>query len=480
MHAHVFGEVLAHERRLFKAERTSWIVATLLLCCVGYALVNGNLWVRKQKGATQAALAEEARRLQEVKKKFQAKKPAASAYADPANAYWVGNRHAATYAVLPPSPLAVTAVGQSDLNPPYVLVSADNKDTFALNEEIENPGNLLVGNFDLAFVLVFLLPLVVIALSYNILSAEREQGTLALVMTNPVRLWIFLAGKAVFRWLFLGITLSLAVAILLPLAGTEPISWNGLLRFALWVVAVFIYTAFWLALAVFVNLAAASSARHALVLTGFWIAFLLVIPGFTNIWVSAAYPVPSRVEMVGKIREAQSNANKEADASVARFEQEHPEMTAPGKKREAHQGVLKRLMVQRAAAERIAEIMAAYDMQIARQSAAVNWLRFLSPAILMQEALSVIAGTDSQRYRDFAAQIDNFHREWQNFFVPRAMNNQQLTLADFETFPRFKHAEPPMATVALSVLGLVAGILFPTVLLLSLSFRKIKKFSLAG
>ena len=37
----------------------------------------------------------------------------------------------------------------------------------------------MVGRFDLAFVTVYLLPLLVLALSYNVLSEEREQGTLA-------------------------------------------------------------------------------------------------------------------------------------------------------------------------------------------------------------------------------------------------------------------------------------------------------------
>jgi ABC-2 type transport system permease protein len=41
--------------------------------------------------------------------------------------------------------------------------------------ELPNPVNLLAGNFDLAFVLIYLFPLLLIVFCYGLFSAEREK-----------------------------------------------------------------------------------------------------------------------------------------------------------------------------------------------------------------------------------------------------------------------------------------------------------------
>lgn len=482
----LLGAVFHHERRLFRAERLTLIVALIVLAATGYAIVNGQSWVNKQQQAVRAAQTEELARVQEAKANFAAmnegKFTPRSAFYNPANPLWVGNRHAATYAVLPPIALAATAIGQSDLNPPYVKVSADNKDTFAFNEEIENPSNLLAGNFDLAFVAVFLLPLLILALSYNVLSAEREQGTLAITLSNPVPLGALIAGKLAFRaGLVFSLAMSITVAGLIA-AGAQLATLDGFVRFGWWTTLLFAYGLFWFALAIAVNALGKTSAQNALILVGLWTVLLLVLPTLISIAVNAAYPVPSRTEMVGTIRTSQTDANKEYDATDARFQQEHPEMTAsPGALSGAdYRSARKRVLVQQAAAERTAQVMADYDYQLASQQRVVDWLRFLSPAILMQEALNDIAGTGNRRYQHFSREVDRFYHDWQGFFLPKVLNNTPLTLADYERFPRFRYTEQSWAELNTRLLGGLLGLLIPIGLLYLFSVRRIRNYPVTG
>lgn len=469
------------ERALFRADHLDLLVTVILFVSVGYALVNGQSWLHKQQQAVHAAQTEESVRLQELKDnlgKIDAGglKPS-KAYENPANAYWVGNRHAATYAVLPPAALAATAVGQSDLNPPYVKVTAGNKDSFALNEEIENPSNLLIGNFDLAFVVVFLLPLLIIALSYNLLSAEREQGTLAITLTNPVPLWVLIAGKFAFRGGLVSLLMVSITVTGLIVIGTDLSSMDSLVRLAWWIALLFTYILFWFALAQAVNVLAKSSAQNALILTGLWIVILLILPTLISIAVNVAYPVPSRVAMVGLIRAAQTDATKETDATVARFEQEHPEMTVkPVSKGDDTAASRKRVLVQQAAADRIAQIMAGYDRQLAQQQRIVDSLRFLSPAIVMQEALNAVAGTDNSRYQHLSGQVDAFHRVWQGFFLPKVLENTPLTLADYQHFPRFSYVEQASSETTRRLFAGLLGLAVPIGLLCLFSVRRIRNY----
>jgi ABC-2 type transport system permease protein len=66
-------------------------------------------------------------------------------------------------AAMRPAATGALAIGQSDLYPYYFKISTNSKETFANNDEIENPVHLLAGRFDLAFVIVYLLPLVILA-----------------------------------------------------------------------------------------------------------------------------------------------------------------------------------------------------------------------------------------------------------------------------------------------------------------------------
>ncbi len=126
-------------------------------------------------------------------------KPPDAPYRDPRNAIYVGRGQAATVAYLPNAPLAITAVGLSDLYPHVFKVSAGSKDSFLFVDEIANPTHLLSGSFDLAFVIVYLYPLLLLAISYNVLSGEQEQGTLALTVASSARLTTVLAGKLFVR-----------------------------------------------------------------------------------------------------------------------------------------------------------------------------------------------------------------------------------------------------------------------------------------
>ena len=105
---------------------------------------------------------------------------------DPRDPLWMGQEGAAKIAILPPAPLAPVAVGQRDLQPQALrLTTEDHLSSQRENETaMSGPTRLMTGAFDLGFLFVFLFPLVVIALSYELLSGERERGTLACFCPN--------------------------------------------------------------------------------------------------------------------------------------------------------------------------------------------------------------------------------------------------------------------------------------------------------
>ncbi len=477
----LFRDAFALERRLFRAERLMPVIVAMLFCAIAYAIANGVAWQDRQNTLLASAQLEERARLDEQLGKLadmqEGRYTPPSAFQNPRSPLWVGLRHAATYAALPPSPLAVSAIGQSDLNPPYVLVSADTRESFALNDEIENPGNLLAGRFDLSFFIVFLLPLVIVSLSYNVLSSEREQGTLAMVASNPVRIAVLMWAKLGYRAGLVLLPLVAFTLLLLLSMGAPVLQADGPLRLLVWLLVVLAYVGFWFAVTAAVTSLGKGSAQNALILVSTWIVLVLVVPTLGSVAVELAYPVPSRAEMINTLREVKNDSAREADANAARYAIEHESADNGGAVSEKdYKTASQRVMMVKLASDRIAATMAVHERQIASQRDTTAWLRFLSPAVLLQDTLNEIAGTSDRRYADFARQVDDFHRSWQGYFNDRVLANRPLDAADYAQFPRFAY-QPESAGVLIGrILPTLLGLLLPMLVLVVVASRGVARY----
>ncbi|HEU4458020.1 MAG TPA: DUF3526 domain-containing protein [Methylibium sp.] len=475
-----FGVLLRHELRLMLADRhLLWLALALLLAC-GYALANGAAWFARQDAAVAAARADEVQRIDKLRADLAAVEAGAlkpqGAFYDPRSALWVGLRHGATVAAIAREPLALVSFGQSDLNPPYVKVSTDNADSFLFAEEIENPAHLLNGSFDLAFVVVFLAPLLALALAHDLLTGEKEQGTLKLLLAQPIRLRRLLAAKLGLRFALLYGALLAAGAAALAL-GDGFDAMHGALALGGWALLLAAYLAFWFALAAWVDLRGRSAASNALVLAGAWIALALLLPTLLGLAIQVLHPVPSRAEMVERLRASQIAVHRDAEATLARFHAEHPEMDPAGIAPDSdHARGVRRVALQAAAAANVQAEIARYDARLAAQQALVDRLRFVSPAVVMQQALNDLAGTGTARYRAFNDEVARFHARWQAWFRPKVLANRPLAAADYAALPRFEPARLAPGAVVAAVVAAAVGLLLPTLALLFAAARRLRRY----
>ena len=211
----------------------------------------------------------------------------------------VANEHG-WLTLLPPAPLSALAVGQGDVYPNYIKVTARSLDALVSGDQIEHPLAVSNGQFDAAFVALFLYPLLIFAVSFDLTATERDRGTLRMVLAQPVTLRAVVAGKMIVR----AATLAMPV-ILIPLgvaASSSPLDGDFWLRSMLWTMAVLVYGAIWHGIALVVNARGMSAAANALVLAGIWLLFAVVGPSCVNLLIAVRYPMPSRVEAAVEAR----------------------------------------------------------------------------------------------------------------------------------------------------------------------------------
>jgi len=474
----MLGRIISHDFRLLRADRTLHVAGGLFALLIVYGLVNGAAWVQFQNATIREVRAEQQERYAKISSAIDFAIRHGKPLPATASVTSMGDRSGSKYAILPTAPLAPLAVGESDLLPYYFRVSTQSKQNFLTNDEIENPVNLLAGRFDLAFVVLYLYPLVILALSYNLISAERESGTLAMTLAQPVSLRTLALGKALTRFCAI---LGISVALSVPgatLAGVDFAAPGALSELLLWIAAVAIYGAFWFAAAVLVNSFGSSSSTNAIALAGIWLFFVVLVPSLFNVAMKTAYPVPSRVEMIQAMRAATAEATARGSQLLARYFEDHPEFA------EAREGpndfAAVSLAVQEETERRVRPVMEIFDNQLSRQQRWIDRYRFLSPAIVTQSILYDLTGTGTPRYRHFLQLADRFHQQWRSYFNERVVRSQSLSAADISQLPAFPYREEPLGAVVQRTVVSLGGLAATAALVALLAVQMLRRYCVAG
>ena len=432
-------DMLGEELLLLRREGVAvWAVLALLLLALA-AAVNGRalLTVEARAGAELLAEANETR----TALAQQAARGVASAREPGAAGYSV----LGAPVILPPAPLGPLAIGQTDLLPGRYLVTARGAHNFLGSAGIDNPLRLALGNFDVAFVIVWLLPLAVIALTFNLVSGERERGVLAIAAAAGSDLTRFIAAKCLIRALVLLAALWASLLLAALAGGLALGSGAVLMLWLVWGVTATLYGAFWFALAVWVNTRGLASDLNASVLTAAWLLFVVLAPALTNLAATTVFAAPSRVALTTALREATEAADKRAAGERDKYFFDHP--GARGQDMDMSDYYRSVARSERQVSAAMLPLLAGFDQQAGRQQQLVGRLQYLSPGTLAYEVLTSLAGSDGARHRQLRAAALDFHGGWRDFFESRLLAAKPLDAADYARMPVFAFSEPAPAAL---------------------------------
>ncbi len=194
----MFLKIIKNEWRNLFAERSFLILAVVFSILIGYGIYNGASWIKERENQSRSLLDAQEKDFADKRDKtasgYKGSTEPENYEPDPGDPYTIGM--SLQYAVLPFASGAVFSLGQADVLPSDAGVTVSTLTrTKADKTGFENPLSFLAGRFDLSFVIIYLLPLFVLALSFNLLSGEREQGILQLLLAQPLKLKKLLTAK---------------------------------------------------------------------------------------------------------------------------------------------------------------------------------------------------------------------------------------------------------------------------------------------
>ncbi len=291
--------ILAYEWLYFIRRKTMWISWLMMLAAGLYAIHFGHSFLSGQQHIITTLDTSYNNRLEKQLKNFRTDTSSAlsrEAYEDAHDPFmneWLTKPLVRKI----PSGLQGLSIGQSDHQPFYFGLWIYNDNVYTTrNQEIRNPDKLLAGNFDLSFVVIYLFPLLIIAYGYNMVSHDREQRTLRLLLSQGISVDRLIAGRLLFRFL-----LILFLFVLLSAIGGYAVGVHASSRIVQWLITGTLYISFWFSLLFAVVRSVFSSALSGILLIGLWIGIVLVIPSAVN--TTIVHKDPEGVEMSDAERE---------------------------------------------------------------------------------------------------------------------------------------------------------------------------------
>ncbi|GAB5528058.1 MAG: DUF3526 domain-containing protein [Roseivirga sp.] len=420
------------KRELQLLTRNGWFVALtlLLLILVTYAVHNGHAhYEQRQSELTELQLQRQTER--------DGLKKVADEMANgesPDNYFNVSpirvSISTGALATIDPNPHSVLAIGQSDLYAQQFKVSSREDLALLSFTELSNPVQLLLGNFDLAFVVIYLLPLLVIAFSYNLFSAEKESGSLQLLAANPVNLKVWLLQKTLIRFIIVSLIFVLAVVGSCFLYSV-PLD-TGTFKMLLCALA---YMSFWFSLTYLVGSLGRSSEKNAVYGIGLWIVLVLIIPSAVSQTANSIYPTPSRAVLINEVRLLKKEISKKQDEVLDQYLRNHPELAAD----DANASMFwKNYFASQEMMETSLEpLIVDFEGKLQQQQDWVSRLRFLSPAVVVMDIYNEAGSTSTRHYASFKDQVVDFHITWREHFLPFVFENKMLTSGDLDKLPVF-------------------------------------------
>jgi len=379
------------------------------------------------------------------------------------------------YAVFQLPVAAVLAAGQSRLYATTHRVTSFGYNPYGTSEDIHNPVLRIFGDFDLAFLIVYLLPLLVIAWHYNIISGEREAGTLKLLLSQPLSAgrWIF--TKTLVRWGILTL-LSVGIIWLSLLVNGAKVAFDGsvLLKITFFIA---LYLGFWFLLCNWSNILFKSTATNLVALAGLWVVFTILLPVTINLVANELYPAPSRAALIDEYRKLTNEIEKADPQKVLNnYYNDHPvsepkDTANPVTK--AREGNKVFALTYSKLIDQLAPLFTEYNQQVSKRQQFAEKLSFLSPAALVQYALESIAGTSQQHYQSFFNQYLQRREKVLSTLREMTLQEQDMTSQKLKQLGWFRYNPSEVATQKSSHLLFLLGYVVILGLLFHLVVKKL-------
>lgn len=206
--------------------------------------------------------------------------------------------HFGSFAFRLKQPLSMFDYGIESFTGNAVFLEAHRQNSVNFSDAGFSTGTLRFGELSMAMLLQLVLPLILFFLGFSVVAAERENGTLIILLSQCAQWKEILLGKSlglfVLALLFF-VPIVLITAFFLFFGDSNAIQSDSWLRFLL----LFLGYALFLLILCFMTIAVSTTSRSSknalLTLLGIWLLLVVLVPKTSQAIASSVYPTPSKL-----------------------------------------------------------------------------------------------------------------------------------------------------------------------------------------
>ncbi|AWK05540.1 ABC transporter permease [Flavobacterium crocinum] len=327
-------------------------------------------------------------------------------------------------------PINSLAIGQRDVNPSIQNVTIRGLEGQKYDAELNNPNNLLSGNIDFSFVLVYLFPLLIIAFSYNVISEEKESGTWKIVATQSQNTFKYILQLFYVRILSLMalFTVLLFTAVLFL---NIPLDQSFFIFYGIGI----LYILFWFAVCFFIVSLQMHSNFNAVSLLTIWLFLIIIVPAGINAFIVNKYKIPEALELTIQQRNAYHEKwDMDKNETMEKFYKHYPqfrEYKIPADKEFCWLWYF--AMQQMGDDESAVQSKELYAKLEQRNRASELIAQFI-PTLHTQIQLNDIAKSDLRNQLLFLKETTQFHEKLRLHFYPKIFDNEAVDQQKWENY----------------------------------------------
>jgi ABC-2 type transport system permease protein len=444
---------------LFKKQRVNILLLIVFLLAGMYGLYQGFSFKKKQLQTIDAFRSEKLNALQELKMGITADttKPEGKAAYNKATGTISSNWYIVLPAYKPPVSTAIFNIGQADIFPYYYTIKNESFFMQLFKQgEIANPLRSLAGHFDISFWIIYLLPLLIVVLCFNTLSAESDNGNWKLISSQGISARQWVLSKCLLVGLIAAVmVICIFIVGLLIMAG--------------------IYLIFWLSVVYAINAYAKNSSSAALFGGISWIAICFIIP--TLVTAIAEKTIPVNNTLVSRMSRRPQGSKfedttfgKQMIAQLGTVRPQYRNATLSPQSPAFGFAIYMSYHELMDDTNKIA--VQNYFRRIELRQQVTNTTSFVNPAAGIDGMFAHLTANDALANHDFIWQAKELHQALHDAYFPSLFFERQLGKDDYERLPLFRYQ--PVGISATNILATMELLLSAAFIFL-ISNRNLKK-----
>lgn len=337
----------------------------------------------------------------------------------------------------PPAKLSFLCIGSDRRMGNAIVVGYQRVPVEAIGGGGGNPLMIVFRSMDMIVIIQVILSLLTLLFAYDTISGEKEHGTLALVLSNPVPRHQILVGK------FIGGIMSVSLPLLVGLLSALIVVWlsgdvdlklGDWVRLGLAILISFLYISVFFTLGMLVSSLTSRSATSLVLLLFIWVFLVIIVPNLSPYLAKQIHPIRDRAvvdnqaaaldsEMWGKLYAYSEKLHREGmfpptlwtyqDASISSGDipYAYDLRYAPVENiRWYLAGTKYRIPLELQYVGKIWALYREYNQSMDRQLSLARLLSRISPAWVYYNVSAVLSGTGVENYLRFMDQARRYRQ----------------------------------------------------------------------